>query len=69
MLLLAIPTIFIVPILTFFGVLIGSVVTYFIFTAAGYPLGPWKAVEDHYGLFWKFYVIKAEVIFNPIKHG
>ena len=63
MLFLTIPTIIIVPVLTFLAVFVGSFFTYFVFTVGGYPLGPWKAVKDHYGLFWKFYVEKAQVMF------
>ena len=63
MLFLTIPTIIIVPVLTFLAVFVGSFFTYFVFTVGGYPLGPWKAVKDHYGLFWKFYVEKAQVMY------
>ena len=61
MLLLAIPTMIIVPVLTFLGVLVASFFFCFFFAIGGWPFGPWRALKDLYGLFWKFYVDKAKV--------
>ena len=61
MLTVTIPTVIVVPIVTFVAVGICSFGYYFFHSAAGFPLAPWKMLEEHYALFWKYYVEKAKL--------